>query len=639
MKKKIEEVRGPLCYRAAALEPVEGDERSFEVTFSTEEEVDQWYGKEILSHRNGAVDLKWLGAGSAPLLMDHNRTIQVGVVESASIKNRKGVATVRFGKSGLAEEVLQDVKDGIRTNISVGYRVHEAVLEKVTDDDVKIYRVTRWEPVEISIVSIPADPNAGIGRAEGETFTTRLIHDQERNDQMPDKVKEQEAASNTPAATENSDNTRHAAVASEPKASARDLQILTDAARAEAGAGEVSRIREISVLGEKMGQRDAAMEYIKEGKSVEDFQRHILENYQERANKSTPTQNCGADALGLSEQEKRSYSIARAIQAHLNGDWGQAGLEREVHQAIAKRSNRNTNGFFMPTDLPMDHLRGQRDLVAGTPSAGGYLVGEQHRPDLFIDLLVNKTKVKQLGASVMTGLQGDVSIPKLTGGATAEIVTETGAPTEQNHTFGQVKLTPRNVRAFTEMSRQLLMQSTPTVEAIVRRDLSDSVSRLIDKMVIQGSGADGQPTGITQLAGTGSESWASAPDWTDIVGLESDIIDANADEGNLAYLTTPALRGGMKTTLKSTGVAGYIWEQEAGQGYVNGYRADVSKHVPADTIIYGNWGDVMIAEWGMMEVLLNPYSKDTEGLVRMTVFHAFDTAVRHAESFAVGAKS
>lgn len=640
MNPKIEELTGPICFRSAEIAPIKGNDRSFEVTFSTEAEVDQWFGKEILSHKGGAVDLAWLGAGSAPLLMDHDRRVQVGVVESASIKNRKGVAIIRFSKSQYAEEIMQDVRDGIRSNISVGYRVHEAVLEKVTDDEVKVYRVTKWEPVEISIVSIPADPTAGVGRADGETQTIRFIHQtHERNHDMDPKDKALAAGGDAPAATE----TRAAAPAEATvvKPSAREVQVLTDAERAAARDGEVKRVRDLTTLGEKTGQQELARQFIDNGKSVEEFSRAALEKFQSRTASAAPADGCSADALGLTPQEKRDYSLQRAMQAQLSGNWGNAGFEREVHQAIEKRSGKSTNGFFMPTDLPMNHLPqvGRRDLTAGTPSAGGYLVGEDHRADSFIELLVNRTIVKELGAMVMTGLQGNVSIPKQTGGATAEIVTETGTPTEQNQTFGQLALTPRNIRAYSEVSRQLLMQSNPSVEAIIRNDLAGAVARLIDKMVIQGSGSGGEPTGIVNLAGTGSEAWSSNPDWSDLVGLEGDVADANADVGALAYLTTPTLRSTLKQTLKTSGVSGYIWETEAGKGYVNGYRADISKHVPTDTIVYGNWGDVIIAEWGMMEILMNPYIKDIDGLVRLTAFHAFDTGIRHAQSFSVGAKS
>ena len=116
-----------------------------------------------MGHNADEVRLDWLASGNAPLLLQHNHNQQIGVIERASLEGSRGTAVVRFGNSALAQEVREDVDAGIRTNVSVGYRVHDMVLERETDGK-ESYRMTDWEPYEVSIVSVPADQSVGTNR-------------------------------------------------------------------------------------------------------------------------------------------------------------------------------------------------------------------------------------------------------------------------------------------------------------------------------------------------------------------------------------------------------------------------------------------------------------------------------------------
>lgn len=155
---------------------IDTEARTVELAFSSEDPYRRWYGVEILDHAAGAVRMDRMD-NKAALLCDHNHRDQVGVVESARIDgDRVGRAVVRFGNSERAKEVFQDIVDGIKTKVSVGYMVHEMVLEK-SDETTDTYRVTDWEPYEISIVAVPADDTVGVGRT----------HQPLRSDPMPKK--------------------------------------------------------------------------------------------------------------------------------------------------------------------------------------------------------------------------------------------------------------------------------------------------------------------------------------------------------------------------------------------------------------------------------------------------------------------
>lgn len=157
--------KGGTQYRHADVLSIDAPARTLELAFSSEAaEVQTRSGVEILGHRINEVRMHRLDNGAA-LLLDHNPREHIGVVESASIdSDHRGRAIVRFGRSPRAEEILRDVLDGIRKHVSVGYLVHQ--VEVIGQRDAgPLYRATDWEPIEISIVSIPADPSVGIGRA------------------------------------------------------------------------------------------------------------------------------------------------------------------------------------------------------------------------------------------------------------------------------------------------------------------------------------------------------------------------------------------------------------------------------------------------------------------------------------------
>ena len=144
-----------------ARDSVNSDTRTVDLTFSTDTaDVERWFGVEILDHNPKSVRLGRM-RNKAPLLLDHDPSRQIGVIETAAIDGGQGKATVRFSQSALGEEIFRDIQDGIRSKVSVGYRVHEMVLENSADGK-DTYRINDWEPFEVSIVSIPADDSAGV---------------------------------------------------------------------------------------------------------------------------------------------------------------------------------------------------------------------------------------------------------------------------------------------------------------------------------------------------------------------------------------------------------------------------------------------------------------------------------------------
>jgi HK97 family phage major capsid protein len=607
-------IKTGILYRHSLIEREKDnkEDRSFSVSFSSEEPVERFFGLEILDHKSESVRLDWLKSGRAPLLLDHDPAKQIGVVEAAEIAtDGKARARIRFGKSKLAESSYRDVVDGIKSNISVGYRYLQdgITLEReAKDNQPGIYRINKWEPLEVSLVSIPADHTVGIGRNNNEEQTIFNV----RSNNMKNETNDNEA----PRVALNS--------------GFNPAQIRQD---------ETDRVSEIIALGDRHNMREAAMEFIRENKSVDSFRQKVLEQLSHcpTINTSSPDQAI----IGMSDKEVRSFSILRAIRAASTGNWSEAELEKEASSAVAKRIGREPASFFVPLDVVMEQ-RGfeSRNLQKLTNAAGGYLVGTDYQSGSFIDLLRNKIMVGQMGAKVMSGLQGDVAIPKQTGGATAFWVSEGKSPQHSQQSFGQVTLSPRSVAAYTDFTRKLVLQSSPDIESLVRNDLATVIALEIDRAAINGSGIGNEPAGILKTKGIESVIFAddNKISWGKIVDLESKIAAKNADIGSLGYLCNANMRGILKQTEKAEHTAQFLWENasgESGFGYLNGYRACTTNQMPADTLLFGNFGDLIIGQWGVLDVLVDPYTLGTSGGIRIRLMQDVDIAIRHAESFAV----
>jgi HK97 family phage major capsid protein len=572
--------------RAMAMDEavIDGDSRRVKIAVSSEEPVERSFGMEVLDHSEGSIDLSFLKSGRAPLLLDHDPTKQIGVVESVSLDGsaRRLRATVRFGRNGLAKEVFDDVTDGIRANISVGYQIN-----KLSKDGEKAYRAVSWMPMEVSVVSIPADRTVGVGRAAGDDLTTIIVEPQ---------IKE-----------------------------ARMAELDLDAVKAEAARTAAKETAEMYRLAGKHNKRDLADKAIADGRSLAEFRGMLLDAIGDRPLETSE--------IGLNQKEVRRFSLMNAIRAMANPTdrraQEDAAFEFEASAAAQRLLGLEARGLMVPSDV----LRswGKRDINT-TDDSG--LIAQDFRGGDFIDVLRNASSVMQAGATMLTGLKGNVAIPKKTAASTAGwISTEGGASSESEPTFGQVTMTPRTLGAFTDITRLMMMQSSPDIEALIRNDLSTGIALAIDDGALEGSGSSGQPTGIKNTSGVNKPtSFAAAtPTFAEVVALETAVAEDNALLGNLSYILPASMYGALKTTVKVTGQAQFVVEPG---GTINGYRAIVSNQVTSGDLYFGNFSDLLIGMYGGLDITVDPYTSSNTGTVRIVALQTVDVAVRHAVSFA-----
>lgn len=614
---KVDHMEGRSFYRAfhASVRNIDEEKRTAELSFSSEAEIERFFGVEVLGHEKGEIRMDWLESGRAPLLLDHEWGQQIGVVQSAEIgADRKGRAVVRFGKSGLADEVWGDVRDGIRSNVSVGYFINRMILEEGgADDTPDRYRVIDWEPFELSIVAVPADREVGVGRtADGKNAAQiEVLKPLTRKKEDKPMTTQTNASDHNPAPSAN----QNANV---------DVKAITSEIREK----ELGRINSIRAIGKTHSMTDFAEKAVERGIDVAQFQADLLEELSKREPQKVRTVKEDDGLIGLTEKEAKSFSVLRAINAIVNNAPELAPFEMEVAQATRKKFNQRS--FEGKIQIPMDVLVAKRDLTAAGATSGAELVGTSHMGESFIDALRGQMLTAQLGARFMTGLIGDVSIPKLASGATAYWVTEGNSPTESTQTTGAVNLTPKTVGAYTDISRKLLLQSSPDAEILVRDDLMKVVANAIDTAAYGGSGSAGQPTGIVNVNGIGAKDYGAGITFGDMVDLESEVSIDNALTGSLHYVTTPALAGSMKQTLSASGVPGYIWQN----GEINGYKAHTTSLMVANEVIFGNFNDLIIGNWGVLDLKVDESALATSGGIRVIALQDIDVAVRHAQSFA-----
>jgi len=599
---------------ALEFERAEGDEdegRRVSLSFASEEPVLRSFGWEVLSHRSEDIDLSFFESGRAPLLLDHDPTVQIGVIESARIDEteRKSRAGVRFGRSDLASEILQDVNDKIRTNISVGYQVTNLEKTEEQRDGYDIYRAN-WSPLEVSLVSIPADRgDIGIGRAEIQQPTIK-----ENKMEETAKIVEE-----TPS-------------------------VDADKIRQEALAERAKEIKEMQALGVRHNLRDFADECINNGTGLFDFREMMLNKIESKPLSSVD------DPVDIKPKEAQRYSFLRALNCASRGDWSGGGFEAEMSQEMAHKSGRQPQGFYVPDYAWRDDMySAKRELTVGTDTSGGYFAPTHALGSEWIGALRGKMVLADLGMRTMSGLTTKVQIPKVSAGAAAAFVAESGAVSDQTATTAQLTLSAKTLGARSSVSRLLLLESDPSIEQIVRDDLVNAIASKIQDVALEGN-ASNEPVGVTKVSGIGSIALAtngSAPTWAMVTGLvkEVEIDNANLNDATCGFVTNPKVKSKMANTARvsstdSVMILNAPWDN------LYGYPIRFTTDCPSDltkgstsgscsAMVYGDWSQLIMATWGSSpDILVDPYSSSTDGTVQIIVFSEIDLAVRHAASFA-----
>ncbi len=600
------------------------ESRTVSLSFSSESPVDMGYAVEVLSHAPGAM-VRGERQKHMPLLLNHDMSDILGTVESVTIgADKKGRAVVRFGKDERGTWAMKQVQDGILKNTSFMYQVLAA---KPDPDDDDTYVVTKFEPFELSLVSVPADPTVGVGRSFNYQGNTTMENQEEL-----------------------SRSQRRALAASETE-------------RQDGIAAERMRVAEIQAMASRFGiPASVSSRMVTDGTSVADARAHILET--RTATAPQPVDDArraglSARGVGVTDREIRGYSLFKAIRAAAMPREAnfqrEAAFEFEVSAALAQRSPTEVKGFAVPPEV-IDVLRprSKRTPIYADSGSGVNIVENTLLADAYIAPQYIQPRVLAAGATVLSGLVGNVLVPKMTAtDQVAWLAAEGNAFNNTQPTFAQVSLAPHDVAAYVDLSRRLLLQSTPAAESLIRQDLSAVISIAIDGAAISGSGTSGVPLGILNQSGIGTVAAGTnggSVTYGIIGSLVGQLAASNALYGKLAWLTTGGLAAHMMATAKFAYGSATLWEAPIseepvpGEGSIMASAAFISNNCPANctkgtgtnlqTLILGNWNYLIVGQWGVLQILADPYSQSSTGTTRLTAVQTLDIQVRHPASFA-----
>lgn len=616
MTTKSDKIKTKRLYRSAPVtrEAVDEEKRTVSLAFSSETPYERFFGTEILDHSPKSIRLGRLQDGGA-VLLDHDTTRHVGVVEEVSIgRDRVGRAVVRFGRSAGAEEAFRDVVDGIRRHVSVGYLVHR--IEE--DRDTETFRVTDWEPIELSFVPVPADPTVGVGRAaeeDAEVSTVIVRHVADDPQPAPEPK----------------------AVASPGVTTRGATHMTTEPKTKEPAELERERVSTIVTLGEQfarwVSQKDIGAA-IRSGHSPEQFKELIM------AKMETAHTDTSAMHIGMEKREAQRYSFARALHAAVTQNWAAAGLERSASEAVAKMVGASPEGFFVPLDIF------RRDFNVGTATEAGNFVATDLRGDLYVDALRNAMVLAGMGVRILPGLSSNIDMPRKSVISAIGTLAEIGSAAETNPQTAKVTLSPKRLGAFVEVSKQAIIQSSMALEPMIRDDLLTGAAVIAESLCLNGVGSSNQPLGIRNTAGIGTVAAGAngaTVAWSHIVGLESACANANAEPDRLAgYLVNTRTRGAAKQVQRGTNLS-FLWDN--GGFPLNGYRAGVTNNLPANltkgtnttvcsaALFSSDWSMAVLGFFGAPDVVVDPFTKADTGQVKITLNQFFDFGVRQPGAF------
>lgn len=633
--------------------------RTVELAFSSETPVARWGEMEVLSHDAGDYDFSRLN-DSHPLLLghaEHDPDSQIGVVEPGTARvdsDKVGRCTVRFSQSKKAEEIFQDVCDGIRSNVSVGYDrdAKPASSEKDPNTGTLTCRY-RWMPTHVAIVPVPADTKAGVGRDKPEQVdspkTTDATNDA-KNNMHRILLDPQPAAGGGGTATVTAHAPDAAAIRTTERERLAEITSIADALIENHGDREH---KDGGKMREKI--RSMAKESIQKGDAINDFKARCMEQVLQ-AKPAEPVTLRAIDKEG-----EKKYSLIRGIRSALKQREKGAEpvpsgcYEADIHQEQIRLSESvpgglgfERTGFLVPQDAPVfgslsrqQRRQFSRDMQATVFAAGGATVPTELKLPV-IELLRNAMVLDKAGIRRMAGLQGNIVIPRQEAAATAYSVAEIAALTASTQILGQIALSPKRVGATENYSRQLVMQASPDAEALIRDDLFKVIALRWDYLGLNGQGANSEPLGILNAPGISTVTFGATPTYIKMVAFETAIRNANVMDP-LTYVSTPSTKGSLKTVAEALtgattigGAQNAIWKgRGVEEGEVNGYLAIDSNQVPNNQVIAGAFEHLVHAMWGGLEVVVDIYTKAANAEVVITMNTWGDYALRHPQAFCV----
>ena len=610
--------------RSLRIENVSSNEDSNnKLTFSccsptpyTRENDDLIY-REVLEISENSIDFTRLVDQRSPLLFEHDMEKQIGVVDRAWIENEKLYVAVRFSKSKFAQEILADIKDDIRRNVSIGYIVNDYQMVE-NENDIPTMIVKNFTIYEVSIVSAPADPFVGVNRSlyEEEKMENKENIEEEKACEDTSKV-EEKACEDVVKVDETKevveDNVVEDNVVEETPVEdnvVEEEQVVEEPIKEEMN----DEAEEIRAAGELAGEEELAEECIKGKKSLEDFKNLVKSKRNINSNKN--------DKKDI--QMKKYFSISKAIRNACTQYKGDTSKDFET-QIIA--DNKRSLGIGEEYDVVIS-----RRALAPTATNGQELITGEYLPQEFVPALRPATALSKTGYRIIPSTGHSVSFAVVTQGSTAKMYDLDGNLEDGDLKFATKELKPRKAGVCVPIPYSLLLQASPEIDAIVSDDIVKALDELRDNMALIGTGENNQPVGIAKTVGVNNVPVSSIFTYEGVCDAERLIRDSNDISENLFWVMNSKNYAKFKTTLKDD-IAGA--EYLMVDGKINGYDAVINNALDDNTIILGNFDELVITDFDGLMLKVDDITFVKKGAVQIIATCAFDCICRRPASFTV----
>ncbi|EDE2561264.1 phage major capsid protein [Salmonella enterica] len=642
-----------------------GDDRIVELAFSSEAPYSRIYTdqngdpvelKEILVHDKDAVDLDVLN-DKASLLFNHEFDNHIGVVVPGSARideDGVGRALVKFSQVGqLANETYDKVKEGTMSKVSVGY----TVLEGHADFSKGVYFVTKWQPYEISIVSVPADSSVGVGRSlntitdepanneenrevEVENKETEIKPEEEirseenQENKEPENEESPSDSGNSSSDSEsipqevNPEETRSEEQPEENKPVETDeLNTNTESERQEEAQPEnkpeeevfqrsAEDTEEIRAIGKHLNISEDEIQRAIEDKEI------TVESFKQRAlNINTESKTFAKGKIKMTDTIKTletRFDLSAALRS-LSQEKALNGAEAEYSQEMARQAAQRgraqrSNSVFVPT------------------SALSPVVGTDIRHDSFVDLLLEKSVLGSLGVNTLTGLTAPISLPRMNKNATDAFgfVNENGEGALSEVAFDGVPMSMKTFTGAVAMSRQSML-SMPNIGALVAEHLIKASRIKLEKLILGNEEVTNARAGLVkQLIDAGKVVKCGLTHKDFLVEIAK-LTDAGVDEAQIALAMRGALAADLASTLRDQAVAGYIMEN----GKIANRPVHTSGVLAEGAILAGDFSALTIGEWAGLEIDVDTTSLRAKGGTAVRVWADLDWAVSNPDAIRV----
>jgi HK97 family phage major capsid protein len=330
------------------------------------------------------------------------------------------------------------------------------------------------------------------------------------------------------------------------------------------------------------------------------------------------------------EIESLRQSPARVIHAVVNGEAIQ-GFEREVSDDLARGAGQSADPFrpFIPWAVLRAAGMLQRDLAVGTGTVGGNLVGSQVND--VVDALFPFSLGARMGVNFVPVEGATVGLPRTTANAAANwLANEQGTATESTPTMTSITLSPKAVGGYVEVSRQLLKQAPTLANRFVSQHMARVAGLAIDQAILAGVGTGGEPRGILNTSGVGTQAGTSLA-YTGVLAMKQLAATANADDARLAFIARPAVRQTLEAREVISTSGRFVWDADR----VAGKPAFASMAMPASTLICGDFSTVWCPVWGGIQIDANPFANFPSGIVGFRVLPYLDVGVTQPGAFSI----